>query len=151
MWAAGTACCAIAWVFLTRTARFHPLRQWFLASALLSGALTIDDTFTIHELVLPEYVGIPEILVLFGYSIAIGWYLIRFRNELLSRADSAVFLVSVLFLGASLAIDLIDRPFPFATSIEDLAKLLGITAWLYFFFRETLDVVTQTHSTSKAS
>jgi hypothetical protein len=151
MWAAATACCATAWVSLTRTSRFHPLRAWFLASAVLSAALTIDDTFAIHELVLPEYMGIPEVLVLSGYSIAVGWYLIRFRHELLGRADSAVFLVSVLFLGASLAIDVDSRPFPFDASIEDLAKLLGITAWLYFFFRATLDVVTQTHLSSEVS
>lgn len=148
MWAAGTACCAVAWTFLTRTSRSHPLRPWFLASALLTGALTIDDTFLIHDLVLSDYVGIPEILVLLGYSGAIGWYLIRFRRELLSRADSAVFLASLSLLGTSLAIDVAAQEFgtfPFVNAIEDLPKLLGITAWLYFFFRATLDVVTKTH------
>jgi hypothetical protein len=64
-----------------------------------------------------------------------------------------VFLVSVLLLGSSLAIDVAIRvtgSFPFASTIEDLPKLLGITAWLYFFFRATLDVVTETQSTPNA-
>jgi hypothetical protein len=149
MWAAATACCAVAWTVLTRTSRSHRLRRWFLASAVLSGALTIDDTFLIHDLVLSDYVGIPEVLVLFGYAAAVGWYLIRFRRELLNRADSAVFLASVLLLGTSLAIDVavkVTGSFPFASTIEDLPKLLGITAWVYFFFRATLDVVTEAHS-----
>jgi hypothetical protein len=92
MWAASTACCAVAWTFLTRTSPSHRLRPWFLASAVLSGALTIDDTFLMHDLVLSDYVGIPEVIVLLGYAAAIGWYFIRFRRELLDRADSTVFL-----------------------------------------------------------
>jgi hypothetical protein len=148
MWAASTACCAVAWTFLTRTSRSHPLRPWFLASAVLSGALTVDDAFLIHDVVLSDPVGIPEALVLLGYAVAIGWYLFRFRRELLARDDSAVFLVSVFLLGASLAIDLAIRvtgEFRYASTIEDLPKLLGITAWVYFFFRATVDVVTEEH------
>ena len=116
---------------------------------MLTGALTIDDTFLIHDVVLSDYVGIPEVLVLLGYAAAIGWYLIRFRRELLSRADSTLFLASVLFLGSSFAIEVASHvvgSFPFADTIEDLLKLLGITAWVYFFFRATLDVVTETRS-----
>jgi hypothetical protein len=153
MWAAATTCCVIAWIFLTRTSRSHPLRTWFLASAVLSGALTIDDTFAIHDQVLSVNMGISERLVFLIYSIPVIWYLVRFRRELLDRQDSALFMVSLLFLGSSLAIDAIEstRAFPFDHTIEDLAKLLGITAWLYFFFRATLDVVTQTHPISKTS
>jgi hypothetical protein len=152
MWAAGTACCLVAWTFLTRTSRSHPLRPWFLASAVLSGALTIDDTFLVHDVVLSDYAGIPEVLVLLGYAAAIGWYFIRFRRELLDRADSAVFLASVLLLGSSLAIDVaiqVIGSFPLASTIEDLPKLLGITAWVYFFYRATLEVVTETHSSPR--
>ena len=147
MWAASTACCAVAWTFLTRTSRSHPLRRWFLASAVLTGALTIDDTFLIHDVVLSDYVGIPEVLVLIGYAGAIGWYLVRFRRELFGRPDSSVLLASLLLLGSSLAFDVaahVFGSFPFVNAVEDLPKLLGITAWLYFFFRATLDVVTET-------
>jgi hypothetical protein len=151
MWAASTTCCVIAWIFLTRTSRSHPLRTWFLASAVLSGALTIDDTFAIHDVVLFENMGISERRVFLVYSIPVIWYLVRFRRELLDRKDSALFMVSLLFLGSSLAIDVIHESFPFVDSIEDLLKLLGITAWLYFFFRATLDVVTQTHPISETS
>src|SRR5918996_1689506 len=130
LWAAATACCAVAWAFLTRTSRSHRLRRWFLASAVLSGALTIDDTFLIHDLVLSDYVGIPEVLVLLCYAAAIGWYFIRFRRELLDRADTAVLLASVLLLGSSLAVDVAVKlfgSFPFASTIEDLPKLLRLT------------------------
>jgi hypothetical protein len=151
MWAASTTCCVIAWVFLTRTSRSHPLRTWFLASAVLSGALTIDDTFAIHDVVLFENMGISERLVFLIYSIPVIWYLVRFRRELLDRQDSALFMVSLLFLGSSLAIDATHWIFPFVDSIEELTMLLGITAWLYFFFRATLDVVSQTHPISETS
>jgi hypothetical protein len=57
MWAAATACCAVAWSLLTRTSRSHRLRPWFLASAVLSSALTIDDAFLIHDVVLSDYVA----------------------------------------------------------------------------------------------
>jgi hypothetical protein len=146
MWAASTACCAVAWTFLTRTSRSHPLRPWFLASAVLSAALTVDDAFLIHDLVLSDYAGIPEALVLVGYAVAIAWYLFRFRRELLARDDSAVFLVSVFLLGSSLVIDLAIRvtgEFRYASTLEDLPKLLGITAWVYFFFRATVEIVTE--------
>lgn len=154
MWAAATACCAVAWTFLTRTSRSHRLRRWFLASTVLSGALTIDDTFLIHDLVLPEYAGIPELVVPLGYAGGIGWYLIRFRRELFDRADSAVIVAGLVLLGSSLALDVaipVIGPFPFATTVEDLPKLMGITAWLYFFFRAALGVITQTHSSPNAS
>ena len=146
MWSAATTCCFVAWTFLTRTSRSHRLRPWFLASALLSAALTIDDTFLIHEFVLPVFAGIPERVVLLGYAAWIGWYLVRFRRELFGRSDSAVFTVSVLLLGSSVAIDgliSVIGSFPFSATIENGPKLLGITAWLYFFFRATVGVITQ--------
>jgi hypothetical protein len=148
MWAAATACCAMGWATLDKLSRLHPLRPWLLASAILSGGLTVDDAFAIHEIVLPG-VGIPERAVLLGYAVAIGWYLIRFRRELFAREDSVVFLVSVFLLGSSFAVDMVSRPFVFSASIEELLKLFGITAWLYFFFRVTLGVVTELHSISK--
>jgi hypothetical protein len=39
---------------------------------VLTGALTVDDTFLIHDVVLSDYVGIPELLVLLGYAAVIG-------------------------------------------------------------------------------
>jgi hypothetical protein len=111
--------------------------------------LTVDGAFLIHDLVLSDYAGIPEALVLVVYAVAIAWYLFRFRRELLARDDSAVFLISVFLLGSSLAIDLAIRvtgEFRYASTLEDLPKLLGITAWVYFFFRATVEVVTETHS-----
>jgi hypothetical protein len=53
-----------------------------------------------------------------------------------------VFLVSMFFLGLSLGLDAIS-PFPFAASAEGLAKLMGITAWLYSFFRTACCVVAE--------
>lgn len=147
MWSAATTCCVVAWTFLTRTSRSHRLRSWFLASAFLSAALMVDDTFLIHELVLPEFVGIPERVVLLGYAGWIGWYLIHFRRQLFTRPDSAVFAASLFLLGSSVAIDgmiSVIGSFPFSATIENGPKLLGITAWLYFFFRATLGVITQT-------
>ncbi|MGH2753132.1 MAG: hypothetical protein ACRDLB_01745 [Actinomycetota bacterium] len=143
MWAMATACCTVGWAFLRETSPSLPLRRWFLTSALISGALTIDDTFAVHERIVPEYVGLAEPIVLLIYVVVVAWYLVRFRHELFGRSDSTLFLASLVFLSVSLLIDVTGWVFPFVTAIEDLSKLLGITAWLHFFFRATIEATTE--------
>lgn len=147
MWAAATACCAIGWVTLEKVSRLHPLRPWIVASAVISAGLTVDDAFAIHEIVLAR---IPERIVLVAYALAIGWYLIRFRRELFAREDSVIFVVSVSLLGSSFLVDMVSQPFRFSASIEELLKLFGIAAWLYFFFRVTLGLITELLSVREA-
>jgi hypothetical protein len=117
---------------------------------VLTAGMTIDDAFAIHVIVLPENAGIPEGVVLSGYVSAIVWYLFRFRRDLISGDASLLFIVSMFFLELSLGLDAISRPFPFAASAEDLAKLMGITAWLYFFFRSACGVVARASSCTGA-
>lgn len=143
MWTAAASALALGWAVLVRAAPTHPSRTWLLASALISAGLTIDDTFVIHDYVLPKNVGIPELVVQAAYLIGLLWYLFRFRRDLFGRDDSALFLASLLFLGMSFGIDVTPWTFPLHATAEDLSKLLGITAWAYFFVRVTLDVITK--------
>jgi hypothetical protein len=75
---------------------------FFLVTAALVAGLGVDDALVVHEVVLPDELGIPQPLVLLAYGgIALAW-LIRFREHLtrelgLLALAAAGFAASVVF------------------------------------------------------
>lgn len=131
LWMGGAAVCLFAAaVVLANGSR--PRTAVFLAAAgLLTGFLTVDDLFLVHENVLPAF-GVPELVTYGAYGalglvyLAVSWRQIIGHNVLLLAA-------AVVLLGTSVVIDwFFHSDHPLRIVLEDGAKLTGICAWVGF-------------------
>lgn len=124
------------------------VRRFFLASAALTLYLCLDDTYLLHEEMLPG-IGIPEYLVYAVIGVAALAYVTAFRRELLGGAVSFALLAGGL-LAFSVLIDVVDQSLNLPLGyfvialLEDGAKLLGISAWLTFAVLTTRECVRAT-------
>lgn len=76
-WTAAVSC-------LTAAAALHRRgrdAEWAAVAAggSLSAVLGLDDFLMLHEAFVPDHLGLPELLPLAAYAIAMLWYLWRFR------------------------------------------------------------------------
>ena len=125
VWTASAAICFFTSGLIDRRSN----RRFFLYSGLLSTLLVLDDEFLLHEIVFPNYLGIPENYVYLGYICLIFAYFIYFHRQILKN-NYILLLISSMALGLSLGLDLI---IPSATALEDCFKFAGIVFWLAYF------------------
>lgn len=140
LWAAATAICFFGVFLLMDGNNHHQFIDFLFLSGIFSLILTLDDAFLIHETVLPDYFGIPEIWVFLGYFIIGAGYLLYFFRRILNT-DYLLLALSLLFFGLSIFMDIV---FPYSnleTFVEDSFKFLGIVFWLAYFSRVTLNTV----------
>jgi hypothetical protein len=126
--------------------------HFLLVSALLSVALAIDDTYMLHDSVLPG-LGVPERAVYLAYGLAALAFVTFFRRTWL-RTDYLIMFAAFAGFGLSVVLDSFWRV-PRAGYIEDCFGLAGIVYWfLYaasasvFLFREEHAPVAATPSQS---
>lgn len=99
-------------------------RTALLGLAILTGALTLDDTLLIHDDLLPQQ-GVPEGIVLAGYA-AFGLVLgVRWWPDRRTAVGAAFYSGSTL-LAASVLVDALSDDLYL---LEDAAKLLGVIAY----------------------
>lgn len=108
--------------------------QFFLAAGGITALLMFDDVFMLHEVVLPDALGIPETVVFATYGALLLGFLARYRAWIL-QYDFLILLLALAALGASVAVDITDSliPYPATYLWEDGAKLFGIVSWAAFF------------------
>lgn len=109
---------------------------------LLSAVLLADDFFLFHEWIAPEFLRIPETVVVGIYGMALIGLLVAFRKALVER-DPALLVAALALFGASVGMDVIERPQApeWHYFLEDSFKLLGIGCWTAFFLRFAAGVV----------
>lgn len=127
LWCASAAISLFALFSLER--RNGESARFLLAAALLSLYLMFDDLFQIHERLAPDYLGVPEKLVLATLALSQLAFLVAFRRLILRTG--CLFLVLALGLFAlSLAADLGHfASHGAALLVEEGCKWLGIAAW----------------------
>ncbi|WP_250442535.1 hypothetical protein [Actinotalea sp. C106] len=103
------------------------LRAMLAATGLLTAALALDDLFLLHEAVLPM-IGVPELVTYGAYGVAAVVIALTFWREALA-CRPGLLLVAGLFLGGSVALDLLDPSGIDPYLWEDGAKLVGLVAW----------------------
>lgn len=115
------------------------------ASAALTGYLCVDDSFSLHETLLPV-LGIPELVTYLAIGIVVVAYGLTFRS--LIREGAWLFLLlAICFLGASVVVDagweLLGRDEGGMTAMffEDSLKFVGICAWVAFSALSTRGLV----------
>ena len=131
LWASGAAICLFAAaVALTHWQRTREVV--FLTSAgLLTGFLTIDDLFLVHENVLPAF-GVSQPVTYGAYALLGLLYLAVSWREIL-RHNVFLLAAAVVLLGISAIIDwFFHSEHTLRIVLEDGAKLAGISAWISF-------------------
>lgn len=127
VWSAGAALYLVAGMGLRR----HDAR---LATALTAlGVLTlvfsIDDALLLHEIAMPRLLGLPQIVTLAVYGIAMLAILLVYRAELMRLPEVDLLVVAALALGGSVLLDVLGWDTVVRRVAEEVLKLLGATVW----------------------
>lgn len=133
---AATAAAVGAWV-ATLTARHRA--AWFLASGSLLTLVLLGDEVTGFHAVLGPRLDIPKMWTIGGLLLAsAAWALVNWRE--IRRTRWLTLAVSLVALGASVALDYERRTTGFHVFFEDAPKLLGIAGWATYFVFATVDI-----------
>lgn len=107
----------------------------FLWSAgLLSLILAADDLLQLHELVIPQRLGVSEVVVYAVYAVYGVWFVWLYRRVLLT-SEYLLFMLAVGLGAFSTVVDKLPFTMPLHTTIEEGTKLFSIAFWLTFFWR----------------
>ena len=138
LWVAAATLCFFA------AASRGALKRFFLASGCLTTLLLIDDLFLLHELVLPEGLGIKQKLVYAGWGLLGAAYLIVHARTILSLRPAplvAAFTCFAMSIGFDVVADRWHLQHALWNGAEDGLKLLGITCWAAFFWRASREAI----------
>jgi hypothetical protein len=115
------------------------------AAGLLAAALTADDLFMVHDVILPDKLGVPEPLTYAVYGAAGLAFAVAFRTFLLNTRWLVLALV-VLFFACSIGIDELvsDTREEQLAGVEDVFKLFGIVTWAAYWVPIALDALAGT-------
>ena len=130
-WAAAAAVALFAGAWVRERGGSTPIPAgWFFGAGALSVVLLLDDAFLAHEILLPDFVGIPEMVTYALYGLAaLAWFAGGFR--FLRGTPWPLLAVAGLGFAASAVIDVVsgDNDPAFTVLLEDGAKWIGIAAW----------------------
>ena len=136
VWCVAASICLFVALIVTRGEGFNEDAKYMLAAGVLSMVLMFDDLFMLHEIVFPDYIGIPELVTYLVYILSVAWYLMRFRKSLIST-EPVLLVFCLMFFAISMFSDVFfGRPETVLERIfEDGAKFLGIWLWAGFHLR----------------
>jgi hypothetical protein len=153
LWGAAAAVCLFTWALLSGT-KGREWKSFLLASGVFSVVLLLDDWLQLHEVVMPDYLGVPELLVYAAYILAGLAYLFAFRTAIL-KTDFSLLAIALALFALSTVLDQFSQvgslpSFRGIGAIEEAAKLMGILAWLTYFVRTCKSVITRLVSSPTA-
>ncbi len=144
MWSATTALCFFTFFALRKidSSRKETL-NFLLFAGFLSGYLTLDDTYMLHEVFFPNYliiIPLVDKVVILLVGIAMLSFLYFNRREILRNEYGLLFLALMLF-GFSVTLDAVPSRFyediyaleKIEYILEDGAKFAAIITWYAFF------------------
>lgn len=136
VWCATAAICLFAAAVLSASGQPEASR-FFAASGALTGYLTLDDLFLIHEDLAERYLGWDETIVLAILGAAVLIYLYSFRS-IIWHSSFIVLAVAVVLLAASVTTEVIFEPVMWLLRdwqylLEDGFKWMGIAAWSCYY------------------
>lgn len=138
IWCGSVTLCWFAWYFIKMRNPDSGRKNFFLVSGFITSIIAVDDLFQFHEIIIPDYLGIPEISFYIAYILILIYFNIKYINTLMNRYFSWL-VVSYLLLAFSIFFDMaLEDVVPFGTYIEDGLKLMGIAFWSTFFFKTVL-------------
>jgi len=87
-----------------------------------------------HEIIFPQYIGIPENLVYAIYVLVVAWFLARHRSTIL-RTNFLLLALALAGFGLMVVMDIFEyvNPLPGFYLLEDGFKLFAIVSWAAYF------------------
>jgi uncharacterized membrane protein len=111
--------------------------KFLIFSLLITLVIFFTIEFEIHHILRAAY-NIPNTLTYLAVSFLVIYYLIKFRNKIIS-SDYILLIISLAFLGIGGLIDLLGDAEIISVSgldlFEELFSAAGALFWLLFFFR----------------
>jgi hypothetical protein len=152
-WSASAAIYVFSYNLLSKGTVNHSigkLKNLIIGFSLLTIYLDLDDTFQLHEKVLPS-IGLYQNYIIFSYILAVFLFFLK-SFSYLSKTDYILLLISLFSFGISIALDVFptikfnifivdildtlhDEHYSVYAFIEDVCKLIGILFWLAYAFR----------------
>lgn len=141
-------------VALTRWRQADPeLTRLLLVGGLVTAVLLVDDLFMVHDELLPEEFGIPELLATGGVALVPLAYVVVFRRPILRRTPWQVLAIAVAYLAVMGAVDAVehDIAIPAHHLWEEGAKFLGLLHWCGYMVLLTWIVLESRTSTRETA
>lgn len=135
MWAAAAGVSLAVAAVLGARGESGGLQRFFLAAGVLTLVLCLDDAFMLHDVVLPDHLGVPEEIVYAGYAGLMLLFLGVFYKRILTT-HYLVLALAFAFFALSILADMRELPGLDPFLLEDGAKAIGIVSWLAYFFQE---------------
>jgi len=133
-WCGSAVICFFSKSFMPPKTENRIMRMFLLFSGLITMLLMLDDLFLFHEVMFPEYFGIPQKGVFVIYSNILLLYALLFR-EIIFKTDYLILGLAFFLIGGSTFVKQIPMPIPEDTFLEDAVKLFGIICWFTYFLR----------------
>lgn len=143
LWSASTMICFFMAIVFSILHDKKDLRRFLFWTGSLSLLFLLDDLFLIHDYIFPRYFHLDELYLYFVYVLIIGVIFWRFGKLIFKSSDYLFFLLSFSLFGLSVLIDIVSHFYPMRASIlfEDGFKFMGITAWLVYFSKLSLQLL----------
>jgi hypothetical protein len=133
IWAAVSSICMFSSYSLPRFTRYRQVKNFLLASGLLTFMLGIDDAFLLHEKS-SAYFGFSEKIIYIFYIFCICLYIYKFHNVIVTT-EYDLLMIAFFCFAISIILDTFEpsgiNPYLF----EDGTKLIGIISLLVYYFR----------------
>ena len=139
-WSATATVCFFGALLMAKQRNSLELERFLLASGLFTLFLGFDDTFLLHEDLLPNHLGIWEPLIYLGYAGVGLFCTVRFYRVILDT-EYLLLLLALFLLGISASLDVVwdqhifSIPSRIEFLVEDGAKFTGIVSWLVYSAR----------------
>jgi hypothetical protein len=131
IWSATAAICLFSAGLFALLKADRALTWFALSSGILTGWLALDDTFLVHETVMPS-LGVPQNAVIAAYA-ALALLYIASSWRVILASDFWILLIGGLALVVSILVDTVFHSLaPSLVYIEDSAKFFGIFCWASF-------------------
>jgi hypothetical protein len=140
LWSATAAICFFGSAQMYSRKTGLRMARFLLLSGIFTLLLLFDDTFQLHENVLPGYFHLLQYQTYTIYAVITLGFFVYFYRTILST-DFILLIFAVLFLAVGA---LIEYCLPFGNIlvfIEDSSKFLGIVFWLTYFTRTATRVI----------
>lgn len=134
MWCISLALTWFAWYFFSEIRKYRSLGIFYWYSGFLTLVLALDDLFQLHEVIIPEYLGLPEYSIYIVYLISALIYSIKYYKKLFNQHVAFVFVAYSLF-AFSMGFDSLGLKMLFETYMEDCLKFSGICFWTLYFVK----------------
>ena len=102
-------------------------RSTLMGAAVLCAAMAVDDAFMIHEGILRDRLGLPELLLPLAYAALALWVLARLRG-FAQQIVPGLLTLGLGLLAGSVSLDTLGTASLALSVAEDLLKLLGFAA-----------------------